>query len=105
MTHPTFETGTTDMTVLFTPTSRPRLPKGVKLRHDTVRGSWMLLAPERAFEIDEVAASVLELCDGTRSFSEIVAELATKFAADPAEIGADVQVMLGDLAEKRVLEP
>lgn len=92
------------MTVLFTPTSKPRLPKGVKLRHDTVRGTWMLLAPERAFEIDEVAASVLELCDGTRAFADLVAELAVKFAAEPSEISADVQTMLGDLAEKRVLE-
>ncbi len=92
------------MSVHLGPGSRPHLPRGVKLKHDTVRGTWMLLAPERAFQIDEIAASVLELCDGVRDIQTIVAELATRFEADPVEIGADVAVMLGGLAEKRVLE-
>jgi len=30
----------------------PRLPRGVRLREDRVRGRWVLLAPERIFEID-----------------------------------------------------
>lgn len=93
------------MTVLFGPAARPRLPRGVKLHHDAVRDTWMLLAPERAFEIDEVAATVLQLCDGHRAFGAIVDDLAVRYAADRAEIAADVQAMLGDLAEKRVLEP
>ena len=39
--------------------SRPRLPKGVKLKHDEVRARWTLLAPERIFEVDATAAAVL----------------------------------------------
>ncbi len=84
--------------------SRPRLPRGVKLRHDDVRGRWTLLAPERIFEIDATAAAVLELCDGKRDLAAIVAELARRYTAPPAVIEKDVVAMLGGLKAKRVLE-
>src|SRR5208283_3753053 len=84
--------------------SRPRLPKGVKLKHDEVRARWTLLAPERIFEIDATAAAVLELCDGERDLGTIVAELAQRYTAPPAVIEKDVVAMLADLKMKRVLE-
>ena len=84
--------------------SRPRLPRGVKLRHDDVRGRWTLLAPERIFEIDATAAAVLELCDGSRDLAAIVAELAKRYNAPEAVIEKDVVAMLGGLEAKRVLE-
>jgi len=84
--------------------SRPRLPRGVKLRHDGVRGRWTLLAPERIFEIDATAAAVLELCDGKRDLAAIVEELARRYTAPPAVIEKDVVAMLGGLKAKRVLE-
>jgi pyrroloquinoline quinone biosynthesis protein D len=84
--------------------SRPRLPKGVKLKRDEVRGRWTLLAPERIFEIDATAATVLELCDGERDLAAIVAELAARYTAPPAVIEKDVVAMLADLKAKRVLE-
>ena len=84
--------------------SRPRLPRGVKLRRDEVRGRWTLLAPERIFEVDATAAAVLELCDGERDLASIVAELASRYNAPEAVIEKDVVAMLGDLEAKRVLE-
>jgi pyrroloquinoline quinone biosynthesis protein D len=84
--------------------SRPRLPRGVKLRHDDVRGRWTLLAPERIFEIDAIAAAVLELCDGERDLAAIVAELARRYNAPGDVIEKDIVAMLGDLKAKRVLE-
>ena len=60
---------------------RPRLPRGVKLRHDAVRQRWTLLAPERIFEVDGTAAAVLQLCDGERDLAAIVAELAARYNA------------------------
>ena len=80
------------------------LPKGVKLKRDEVRGRWTLLAPERIFEIDDTAATVLELCDGERDLAAIVGELAARYAAPPAVIEKDVVAMLADLKTKRVLE-
>jgi pyrroloquinoline quinone biosynthesis protein D len=84
--------------------SRPRLPRGVKLRRDDVRGRWTLLAPERIFEVDATAAAVLQLCDGERDLKAIVAELASRYNAPEAVIEKDVIAMLGDLQAKRVLE-
>ena len=92
------------MSAEIDPRSKPRLPRGVRLRHDDVRGAWTLLAPERIFNIDEIAATVLKLCDGERDLESIVGELATRFNADRAVIAKDVTAMLGDLAAKRVLE-
>jgi coenzyme PQQ biosynthesis protein PqqD len=83
---------------------RPRLPRGVRLRHDDVRQRWTLLAPERIFEVDATAAAVLQLCDGERDLGAIVAELAARYNAPPAVIEKDVVAMLGDLKAKRVLE-
>ena len=92
------------MTMELDPRSRPRLPRGVKLRRDDVRGRWTLLAPERIFEIDDTAAAVLKLCDGERDLSTIVAELARSYNAPPEVIEKDVVAMLGGLKAKRVLE-
>ena len=84
--------------------SRPHLPRGVRLKRDEARGRWTLLAPERIFEIDDTAATVLELCDGERDLGAIVAELAARYTAPPAVIEKDVVAMLADLKAKRVLE-
>jgi pyrroloquinoline quinone biosynthesis protein D len=84
--------------------SRPRLPKGVKLKHDEVRSRWTLLAPERIFEVDATAVAVRQLCDGERDLASIVAELAERYTAPPAVIEKDVVAMLADLKAKRVLE-
>ena len=92
------------MSAEIDPTSRPRLPRGVKLKRDKVRGQWTLLAPERIFRIDQMAATVLELCDGARDFAAIVSELAARFNADRAVVEADVAAMLKGLADKRVLD-
>ena len=86
------------------PQARPRLPKGVKLKRDEVRGRWTLLAPERIFEIDSTAATVLELCNGERDLATIVAELAERYTSPAAVIEKDVVAMLADLKAKRVLE-
>ncbi len=81
----------------------PRLARGVKLREDTVRGRWIVLAPERMFVPDEIALEVLRLVDGARSVGAIADDLAARFSAPRAEILADVTDMLADLAEKGVV--
>ena len=82
----------------------PRLPRGVRMRFDAVRNAHVLLAPERAFDLDETAATVLELVDGRRSIEQIVDELAARFDADRAVIEADVLEMLTGLVGKRMVE-
>jgi pyrroloquinoline quinone biosynthesis protein D len=81
----------------------PRLARGVKLREDTVRGRWIVLAPERMFVPDDVALEVLRLVDGARSVGAIADDLAARFAAPREDILADVTEMLADLAAKGVV--
>ena len=64
----------------------------------------MLLAPERAFNVDGNAVAVLQLVNGQRSIAAISADLAGKYNADAALVERDVTVMIGDLVAKRVVE-
>jgi pyrroloquinoline quinone biosynthesis protein D len=82
----------------------PRLPRGVKLRFDEVRGKHVLLAPERAFGLDDVAVAVVQLVDGQRSVSEIIDALAQRYEEDREVVAGDVVAMLDDLLTKRVIE-
>ncbi|QEN86341.1 pyrroloquinoline quinone biosynthesis peptide chaperone PqqD [Labrys sp. KNU-23] len=82
----------------------PRLPRGVRLRFDSVRDKHMLLAPERAFGLDAVAASVVELVDGQRNVGEICDVLAERYGEAREVIEGDVIAMLDDLLIKRVIE-
>jgi len=84
--------------------SRPALPPHIKLRHDAGRGKWLVLAPERVFEPDEIAVAVLKLCDGARSVDDIAGELAREYNASKEEIVADIVAMLQDLADKGVVQ-
>jgi pyrroloquinoline quinone biosynthesis protein D len=86
------------------PQSRPRLPRGVRLTHNEAQGGWVLLAPERVFKADPVAVEILKRCDGEATFSAIVDDLATTFAAPRERIEADCAAMLRSLADKKLLE-
>ncbi len=79
----------------------PKLPRHAKLRFDKPRDKWIILAPERVFELDEIAYEVVSLCDGERSLVEVVDELAAKFDQAPRDaIHQDVTAMLQGLADK-----
>lgn len=82
----------------------PSFNRGFRLRHDEVRGGWVVLAPERLFMLDEHAAEVLKLVDGRRSVADIADTLAARYNAPPAEIAADVDAMLQDLAGKGAIQ-
>ena len=84
--------------------SVPAFNRGFRLRHDEVRGAWVVLAPERLFMLDEPAAAVLQLVDGKRSLGEIVDALAAQFDAPRTEIANDVEAMLQDLAAKGAIQ-
>lgn len=86
------------------PGARPRLARGVRLREDRVRGGWNVLAPERVLRPNPVAVEVLKLCDGARSFDDIVSELGSRFQVERERIVADASALLVDLAEKRMVE-
>ncbi len=83
--------------------SRPAFPRFARLHDDRARRRLVILAPERAYEVDPIGAAVLRLCDGERTFAEIVAHLATVYSAPIALIAKDVANLLQGLADKRLL--
>ncbi|ACK50119.1 coenzyme PQQ synthesis D [Methylocella silvestris BL2] len=82
----------------------PRLPRGVRLKFDETRGQWLLLAPERLVKVDDIAVAILKRCDGVATIEAIVEDLAATFAADRAQIDADVRRLLNELAAKRMVD-
>ena len=84
--------------------SIPKLPRGVRLKHDELRNEWLLLAPERIIKPNNVAVEVLKRCTGTATLAEIIEDLSISFAADRTRIETDVRVLIGDLAQKRLLD-
>jgi pyrroloquinoline quinone biosynthesis protein D len=84
--------------------SKPRLRRGVRLVRDEVRNEWTLLAPERIFTADAVAAEVLKRCDGQATLGTILDQLAEQFTGPRDRIEADVRHLLSGLVEKRLLE-
>lgn len=81
----------------------PRLPRGVRLREDKVRSRWVLLAPERIFELDQTGVEILKRCDG-RTLTALLASLGDAFAIAPEAIRADVETFLNDFAAKRIVD-
>jgi pyrroloquinoline quinone biosynthesis protein D len=85
------------------PESRPHLLRGVKLKNDQVRKTWVLLAPERYLRLNAISVDILQRCDGAAALSTIVDDLAEKYSADRALIERDVRSLLNSLLEKRML--
>ncbi len=83
---------------------RPRLPRGVRLVHNESHGGWVLLAPERVFKADAIAADVIKRCNGEASLREIIEDLVRVYSAPRERIIADVTTLLSGLADKRLLE-
>lgn len=88
----------------LTEDSVPRLGRGVRLKHDKVRGMWVLLSPERVFELDPVAVEIIKRVDGRINLGAIVDDLSEAFTAERAEILQDVFSFLEQLAARQVIE-
>ncbi len=78
--------------------TRPRLVTGARLRWDEVREEHVLLIPEGAVRLNPTAAEVLELCDGDRSFDDIVGALSSRYAG--ADVRDDVRELLDAMAQR-----
>ena len=80
---------------------RPRLARHVRMGFDPARGRHVLLTPEAVTVLNRTGAAVLELCDGQRTVSEIVAELRGRYACVDDD---EVRVFVDRLAARRCLE-
>ena len=82
--------------------SKPALASGC--RWGGSQEAPVLLFPEGAIRVQGTGRAILELCDGQRTFLEILIELQHLYsAADPETIRADAARFLEQLHEKRVV--
>ncbi|MEV6786223.1 pyrroloquinoline quinone biosynthesis peptide chaperone PqqD [Streptomyces sp. NPDC051098] len=59
------------------------LSRSVVFRHDRVRGTDLLVLPERVVVLRGHAGDIVRLCDGERNVGTIVAELAARHPGAP----------------------
>ena len=81
----------------------PRFPRGVRLRHDEIRGEWILLAPERLIKCDPIAAAILQEIDGVTTLGAITRVLSMRYKADADIIARDVLALLINLRDKNMV--
>jgi pyrroloquinoline quinone biosynthesis protein D len=82
----------------------PKLPHGVRLKEDKVRGRWVLLAPERVIEPDDIAVEIIKRCDGSATLGSVIDDLARTFEADRATVANDVKTVVAFLSERRMID-
>jgi pyrroloquinoline quinone biosynthesis protein E len=83
--------------------SRPAFTRFARLHEDRPRGRCVVLAPERAYEIDAISLAVLRLIDGARTVADIALLLANQYGAPPEVVERDVIALLQGLSDKRLL--
>ncbi|MFG1706542.1 pyrroloquinoline quinone biosynthesis peptide chaperone PqqD [Nonomuraea sp. M3C6] len=69
---------------------KPALSPAAHLRRCDVRQAELLIVPERIVVLNDEAAAIVRLCDGSRTVEEIAAEF-------PPEGTADVRCFLDDV--------
>lgn len=84
----------------MTSDSRPALWRLARVEFDPVRAKHVLLYPEGAMLLNDTAAEILSLCDGSRTVEEISRTLGERYAAD---VSADVRDYLAQLADRELL--
>jgi pyrroloquinoline quinone biosynthesis protein D len=83
--------------------SQPRLAAGC--RWGGTEQDRVILFPEGAIKLQGTGRQVLERCDGSRTFGEIIKELQAQFAdADPGKIRSDISQFLEQLQRKRIVD-
>lgn len=82
---------------------RPRRQDGILAQEAHGETVLLRLHDGGYYALDEVGATVWELCDGTLPVSEIVARLCDVFDAPEPTIRADVLEFVGDLVRERLL--
>ncbi|HEY8283053.1 MAG TPA: pyrroloquinoline quinone biosynthesis peptide chaperone PqqD [Chloroflexota bacterium] len=86
----------------FSAADIPCLAARTRLRYDPAREADVLLFPEGVLMLNQTAAAILKLCDGTQSVQTIVSRLSEH--ANGIDVMADVLTLLDRLAAKGLVE-
>ena len=84
--------------------SFPKLASRAKLQTDPATGKPALLYPEGVLLLNDSAAAILELCDGSRETGEIILDLCERFRAPEPALRRDVDECLSGLRAKGLVE-
>jgi len=82
--------------------SQPRL--GAGCRWGKQGDDPVVLFPEGMIRLQGTGQIVLELCDGERTFLQIVETLSKRYSTDTTKIREDVATFLEGLQQKRVVD-
>ena len=83
--------------------SKPRLAAGCRWR--TSGEERYLLFPEGAIRVNGTGLKILELCDGERTFAEVVQQLKGQHnTSEAARIHQEVSSFLARLHDKRIVD-
>jgi coenzyme PQQ biosynthesis protein PqqD len=81
------------------------LRKKARLIRRAQTGRPLLVYPERALELNDSAAQIVSLLDGTRSLPEIASALGDCYPGEPPErIRKAVERLLGELGARHLIE-
>jgi coenzyme PQQ biosynthesis protein PqqD len=83
--------------------SYPALSRGVRLQTDTKTGDPVLLFPEGLLYLSETAHEILKRCDGRKTISNIISELAEEYEADSDSLRKDVLDCFEDLYQRKLV--
>lgn len=88
--------------------SRPRFAPGCRWvggAENEADGEKTVLFPEGAIRVQGTGRAILELCDGQKTFQEIVEELRLRYTnADPARMRDEAAKFLEGLRRKRIID-
>ena len=97
-----FSTGPTLNTL--NSSSQPRLAVGCRIR-EAESGPATLLVPEGVLRLKGTAMDILQLCDGQRTFAEILLEMQSRYqSADPGRMEQEITSFLNRLQQRRVVD-
>jgi pyrroloquinoline quinone biosynthesis protein D len=84
--------------------SLPRLAKGCRWGSAT-EGEGTVLFPEGAIKVQGTGKTILERCDGQKTFAQVVDELVQLYAGAPAaQIREEAGKFLESLQNKRIVD-
>ncbi|MDW6026443.1 pyrroloquinoline quinone biosynthesis peptide chaperone PqqD [Mesorhizobium sp. BAC0120] len=89
---------------IVSPRSVPSLPRHVRIQFDPVRQAFAVLSPEKVFWPNEISLDILRRCDGRANVGQIIADLAAEYAAEEAEVAADVTAFLQEWSDKLLVK-
>jgi pyrroloquinoline quinone biosynthesis protein D len=82
--------------------SQPRLAVGCRIREGE---DGPLLVPEGVLRLKGTAIDVLRLCDGQRTYAEILLEMQGRYqSADAQQMEREIESFLNRLQQRRVID-